>query len=348
MTEAAPVPSPTAVSFRNVTKTFGDGPHAIHALDDISFDVPEGSVYGVVGTSGAGKSTLLRTANGLETATSGTVTVLDREPAALGTAGLRELRRQVSMVFQHYNLLGSRTVAENVGMPLVLAGTPKAETRRRVGEALEVVGLAERAGHRPAQLSGGQRQRVGIARALVTNPRVLLCDEPTSALDPLTTSQVLDLLVRINEELGLTILIITHQMDVIARIADHVAVLEHGRLLERGGVDEIFAHPQAPLTRRFVETVVPQRLPDTLAAEVRDGRAGTVVRVVHTGGAAREVIGELAARFDVTASLLHASDAPLRHTTVGTLVLGLRGAGAAVSSALNWMNDRDGLTVEVL
>ncbi len=338
----------TAVSFRNVTKTFGDGAHAIHAVDDISFEVPTGSVYGVVGTSGAGKSTLLRTANGLESVTSGTVTVLGEEPAALGPGGLRELRRQVSMVFQHYNLLGSRTVAENVGMPLVLAGTGKAEIHERVTGALEVVGLADRASHRPAQLSGGQRQRVGIARALVTRPKVLLCDEPTSALDPLTTSQILELLVRINEELGLTILIITHQMDVIARIADHVAVLENGRLIERGGVDEIFAHPQAPLTRRFVETVVPQRLPDSLAEEVRDGRAGTVVRIVHTGGAAREVIGELAAHFDVAASLLHASDAPLRHTTVGTLVLGLHGESPAVSEAMTWMNNRDGLSVEVL
>lgn len=340
--------STTAVSFRNVTKTFGAGPDAIHALDDITFDVPAGSVYGVVGTSGAGKSTLLRTANGLESATSGTVHVLGEEPATLSQSGLRGLRRQVGMVFQHYNLVGSRTVSDNVAMPLVLAKTPKADINRRVSEALELVGLAGRGDHRPAQLSGGQRQRVGIARALVTNPKVLLCDEPTSALDPLTTSQILELLVRINEQLGLTILIITHQMDVIARIANEVAVLEGGRLIEHGGVDKIFSHPQQPLTRRFVETVVPQRLPDSLSHEIQHGHANTIIRIVHTDGAARHIIGEINKLYGVSVSLLHATDAPLRHTTVGTLVLGLQGESRAISDALAWLNTHEGLTVEVL
>ena len=334
----------TAVTFEHVTRRFGE----ISALDDVTFDVPEGSIYGVVGTSGAGKSTLLRTVNGLETPSSGTVTVLERAAQNLSQSDLRSLRREVSMIFQHYNLLGSKTVAENVAMPLRLAGTPKADVDRRVTEALDRVGLADRAHHRPRQLSGGQRQRVGIARALVTSPRVLLCDEPTSALDPLTTAQILDLLVQINEDLGITILIITHQMDVIARIADHVAVLENGQLVENAPVEEIFARPQAPLTRRFVETVVPQRLPDALADEVRDGRAGTIVRVVHEGGAGRAVLRDVEKLFDVEADLLHATDAPLRHTTVGTLVLGLRGPGAAVSQALAWLSDQEGLTVEVL
>lgn len=334
----------SAVSFHQVTRTYGD----IRALDEISFDVPEGSIYGVVGTSGAGKSTLLRTVNGLETPTAGTVEVLGREPAQLNQAGLRSLRREVGMIFQHYNLLGSKTVAENVAMPLVLAGTPKTTIDERVTEALERVGLAERAHHRPRQLSGGQRQRVGIARALVTRPKVLLCDEPTSALDPLTTTQILDLLVQINEELGITILIITHQMDVIARIADRVAVLENGRLLEHGDVTDVFAHPQASLTRRFVETVVPQRLPESLAAEVREGKAGSVVRVVHTDGAARTVLRDVEKRFGVTADLLMATDASLRHTTVGTMVLGLNGPADEVSGALTWLNDQPGLTVEVL
>ena len=334
----------SAVSFHQVTRTYGD----IRALDEISFDVPEGSIYGVVGTSGAGKSTLLRTVNGLETPTAGTVEVLGREPAQLNQAGLRSLRREVGMIFQHYNLLGSKTVAENVAMPLVLAGTPKTTIDERVTEALERVGLAERAHHRPRQLSGGQRQRVGIARALVTRPKVLLCDEPTSALDPLTTTQILDLLVQINEELGITILIITHQMDVIARIADRVAVLENGRLLEHGDVTDVFAHPQASLTRRFVETVVPQRLPESLAAEVREGKVGSVVRVVHTDGAARTVLRDVEKRFGVTADLLMATDASLRHTTVGTMVLGLNGPADEVSGALTWLNDQPGLTVEVL
>lgn len=341
-------PAPPAVSFHDVTKAFGTGPGAVHALDGITFDIPEGSVYGVVGTSGAGKSTLLRTVNGLESVTDGTVTTLGQRPATLKAGGLRALRREVAMVFQHYNLIGSKTVAENVAMPLVLSKVPTAEITTRVTDVLELVGLAERAEHRPAQLSGGQRQRVGIARALVTDPKILLCDEPTSALDPITTAQILELLVRINEDLGLTVLIITHQMNVIARIADRVAVLEDGRLIENGPVDHVFAHPEQPLTRSFVETVVPQKLPDSVVEDLQSRPPQTLVRVVHTGGAARDLISGISSQFSVTAALLHAADAPLRRSTVGTLVLGLDGEAAEVSRALQWADQQDGLTVEIV
>ncbi|STC68735.1 methionine ABC transporter ATP-binding protein [Corynebacterium pilosum] len=336
-----------AVSFRDISRVYGGGDQQIVALDSITFDVPAGSIYGVVGTSGAGKSTLLRTANGLETPSSGEVSVLGRQPAELSDAHLRELRREVGMIFQHYNLLNSRTVADNVAMPLVLAKTPREEINRRVTEALERVGLADRANHRPRQLSGGQRQRVGIARSLVTNPKVLLCDEPTSALDPLTTSQILDLLTDINEDLGLTIVIITHQMDVVARIADYVAVLEQGRLIENGPVEQIFAQPQAALTRRFIETVVPQRLPEPVVDELRRARPDTLVRVVHTGGAARTLIPDLQ-RLGVTVNLYQASDAPLRRTTVGTMVLGLDGQRTLIDEALAHIADTEGLNAEVL
>lgn len=337
-----------AVSFQNVIREFGSPKNPVRALDDVSFDVPEGSVFGVVGTSGAGKSTLIRTVNGLESATSGTVRVLGKEPAALRGSGLRSLRRQVSMVFQHYNLLTSKTVAENVAMPLMLAHTPQSEVRRRVAQVLELVGLATRAGDYPTQLSGGQRQRVGIARALVTEPKVLLCDEPTSALDPLTTEQILELITTINRELGVTVLIITHQMDVIAKIADYVTVLEDGRVLESGSVESIFAHPRADLTRRFVQTVVPNRLPESLVEHVSSGAAGTAVRVVHTQGAARTLITDLTAQFGVDVSVLYAADAPLRQVTVGTLVLGLRGPGQRVIEAMDWISSQEGLTAEVL
>lgn len=343
-----------AVSFRNVSKVFSasKGKQQFTALDDISFDVPEGAIFGVVGTSGAGKSTLVRTINGLETASSGTVEVLSTEPTQLRPAQLRDLRRQVSMVFQHYNLVRSKTVAENVAMPLLLSGTPRDEIAKRVANVLEVVGLGDRGNDRPAQLSGGQQQRVGIARALVTDPKLLLCDEPTSALDPLTTSQILDLIVKINEDLGVTVVIITHQMDVIAKIADSVAVLEHGQLIEHGPVDEIFAHPTQPLTRRFVQTVVPQRLPDAIDQLVTSGNAGTVVRVVHTQGAARTLMAELAQRFALDIELLYAADAPLRHVTVGTLVVGLQpkttASDDAVRTAIAWMQEQAGLRIEVL
>ncbi|WP_080791649.1 methionine ABC transporter ATP-binding protein [Corynebacterium pacaense] len=332
----------SAVSFRDVSKSFGD----LHALENVSFDVSEGQIFGVVGTSGAGKSTLIRTVNGLEKPTSGAVEVLGVEPAALGSRGLRELRSNVSMVFQHYNLLTSRTVADNVGMPLVLAGVGKAEIQRRVRESLDVVGLSDRAGHYPRQLSGGQQQRVGIARALVTNPKILLCDEPTSALDPLTTAQILDLIVDINAQLGLTVIIITHQMDVVAKIADSVAVLEHGRLIEHGEVEEVFSHPRAPLTRKFVETVVPTRLPESVVADIVAGRAGTVIRMAYREDAARLLLTELSESFGVTVQLLHATEAPLRRTRVGNLVLGLDGERAV--DAASWANEQDGLDVEVL
>ena len=252
-----------AVVFDHVGKVFPTRDSSFAALDDISFSVPEGSVTGVVGTSGAGKSTLIRMVNGLETPSSGTVTVHGQQPGSLSTSELRELRRKVAMVFQSVNLLETKTVAENVATPLKLTKTPKSEIERRTAEVLELVGLTDRAQHKPRQLSGGQRQRVGIARALVTDPTMLLCDEPTSALDPITTSQILDLLRNINEELGVTILIITHQIDVIARLADNVAVLSEGRLVESGPVAKVFANPQHELTQKFVDTVIPPELDAT-------------------------------------------------------------------------------------
>ena len=330
-----------AVSFRNVSKSFG----SLHALKDISFDVQEGQIFGVVGTSGAGKSTLIRTVNGLETPTSGVVEVLGVEPATLGVRELSKLRANVSMVFQHYNLLSSKTVAENVAMPLVLAGVGKKEIDTRVSEVLELVGLADRAGNRPKQLSGGQQQRVGIARALVTNPKILLCDEPTSALDPLTTEQILELIVKINAELGLTVLIITHQMDVVSRIADGVAVLENGGLLETGPVDEVFAAPQQPLTKRFVDTVLPSKLSDEIVQEAKR-EEGVVVKLAYRERAARNLIADLGARFGVQVSMLHAAEAPLRRTIVGTLVLGLKGERA--EAAAEWAAAQDGIDAEVL
>lgn len=330
-----------AVSFRNVSKSFGK----LHALEDISFDVEQGQIFGVVGTSGAGKSTLIRTVNGLETPTAGVVEVLGVEPATLGARELRQLRANVSMVFQHYNLLSSKTVAENVAMPLVLAGVSTREINERVAKVLDLVGLADRAGNRPKQLSGGQQQRVGIARALVTNPKILLCDEPTSALDPLTTEQILELIVKINAELGLTVLIITHQMDVVAKIADGVAVLENGGLLETGPVDEVFAAPQKPLTQRFVDTVLPSKLSDEVVWEAKRAE-GVVVKLSYRDHAARNLIADLGERFGVQVSMLQAAEAPLRRSIVGTLVLSL--TGARKKDAAQWAAEQEGIDAEVL
>ncbi|MGP5496695.1 methionine ABC transporter ATP-binding protein [Corynebacterium flavescens] len=339
----------SAITIHDLSKRFASTSGEVLALDSINLEISLGAIFGIVGTSGAGKSTLLRTINGLESPSSGEVVVLGQEVSTLKSARLRSLRRDVSMVFQHFNLLATQTVAQNVAMPLILAKYKKGDIAKRVQEVLGLVGLADRADYLPKQLSGGQRQRVGIARALVTDPKVLLCDEPTSALDPLTTNQILDLITKVNEELGITVVIITHEISVVSRIADEVAVMEGGRIIEQGEVAEVFSHPRAALSRRFVETVVPQRLPLAVAHEVSEGRYSTVVRVVHRGGSARGLISDLT-RCGVDVFLLHAADAVLRRETVGTMVLGLNPGGGegAETKALGLLHARPGIDVEVL
>jgi D-methionine transport system ATP-binding protein len=265
----------------------------VAALADITLDIRGGDILGIIGRSGAGKSTLVRLINGLERPTFGRV-VLDGVPLSdLPESEARLARRSIGMVFQHFNLLSSRTAAGNIALPLEIAGLGKAEIRARVDELLGLVGLAEQRDRYPSELSGGQKQRVGIARALAARPKVLLCDEATSALDPETTSQILSLLARIRDELGLTIVLITHEMAVVKAIADRVAVLDQGRLVEQGRTFEIFAHPRQPATRAFVGTVTGATLPDDLRARLSDtpvtgGQA--VIRVTFTGPQAGEPV----------------------------------------------------------
>lgn len=235
----------THLQLRGVHKRYG----SVCALDDICLEIQRGEVFGIIGRSGAGKSSLLRLLNRLETTSNGQVIVDGRDIAILNAQGLREFRRKVGMIFQHFNLLSSRTVAENVELPLVMAGIPKQERARRVEDLLKVVGLSERAGAYPAQLSGGQKQRVGIARALVLQPEILLCDEATSALDPESTKSILMLLRDINRRLGLTIILITHEMEVIRDLCDRVAVLERGRVVESGEVWEVFGAPKHEVSK---------------------------------------------------------------------------------------------------
>ncbi|AIA08242.1 methionine ABC transporter ATP-binding protein [Streptomyces noursei] len=265
-------PQPTAqprhvIQLDSVSKEFAGGTLAV---DRVSLAVAPGSVFGIVGHSGAGKSTLLRLINLLETPTTGTVTVAGQELTALGSRQLRAARRDIGMVFQQFNLFRSRTVLGNVAYPLRQAGATRAEARERAAEALRFVGLADQAKRYPEQLSGGQRQRVGIARALATEPRVLLCDEATSALDPQTTQEVLALLRRVNDELGVTIVLITHEMEVVRAVCDRMAVLDAGRIVETGPVRELFAAPQHPTTRAFVRSAVQASpLLDLLPAALR-------------------------------------------------------------------------------
>ena len=239
------------IKLSNITKVFQQGNRSIQALNNVSLHVPAGQIYGVIGASGAGKSTLIRCVNLLERPTEGSVQVDGQELTALSEKELTRARRQIGMIFQHFNLLASRTVFGNVALPLELDNTPQAEIKRRVTELLDLVGLGDKHDSYPANLSGGQKQRVAIARALASNPKVLLCDEATSALDPATTRSILELLKDINRRLGLTILLITHEMDVVKRICDCVAVISNGQLIEQDTVSEVFSHPKTPLAQQF-------------------------------------------------------------------------------------------------
>ena len=241
------------IRLRDVSKTYPASDAA--ALDGVSLEIPAGGVFGVIGQSGAGKSTLIRLINALERPTSGRVEVDGIDVAGLSAADLRALRRRIGMIFQNFGLLSSRTVAANVAFPLVLAGVAKATRESKVAALLDRVGLSDHAAKYPAQLSGGQKQRVGIARALATDPDILLCDEATSALDPETTRSVLTLLRDLNRDLGLTIVLITHEMDVVRYVCDRVAVLERGRVVETGTVTDIFANAAHPATRRMLQSL---------------------------------------------------------------------------------------------
>ncbi|QGZ56232.1 methionine ABC transporter ATP-binding protein [Paraburkholderia acidiphila] len=280
--------SQPAVVFENVGKTYAAGAHA--ALAGVGLQVARGEVFGIIGRSGAGKSTLLRLVNGLEKPTSGSVRVNGVDVGALDERALVALRRRIGMVFQHFNLLSAKTVHDNIALPLKIAGVPKAAIEARVNTLLELVGLSERRDAWPARLSGGQKQRVGIARALVHEPDILLCDEATSALDPETTRAILALLRDINRRLGVTIVLITHEMEVIRDVCDTVAVIERGEVVEQGPVWRVFGDPQHEATRALLHTPG-HELPDDLAARIHDSpRAGAhaLFDVRFTGEAAQE------------------------------------------------------------
>lgn len=304
------------ISLTDIAKHFDTPAGRITALEDVTLDIGRGEIFGVIGYSGAGKSTLIRLLNGLERPSAGRVRVGAFELTGAGEAALRRARLKIGMIFQHFNLLWSRTVAGNIALPLQIAGTPRAAIGPRVAELIRLVGLEGREEAYPAQLSGGQKQRVGIARALATEPEVLLCDEATSALDPETTDQILDLLSAINARLGLTIVLITHEMHVVRRICDRVAVMEAGRIVEEGPVAEVFARPRAEITRRFL-----RQLPDE--AGEREGR---VLRLVYAGATAGEpVLAEAIQRFGLPVTILAARMNRLASGDLGELTIRVEG-----------------------
>ncbi|ROR65344.1 methionine ABC transporter ATP-binding protein [Agrococcus jenensis] len=285
------------ISIEHVSRRFGDGPDAVVALDDVSIDVAKGQIFGVVGQSGAGKSTLLRTVNALERPDSGRVTVDGVDVTALSGQALRNERHKIGMVFQHFNLVGNRTVAQNVEFALEATGAAEKDRRPKALDMLDLVGLAHRADDRPGQLSGGQRQRVGIARALASGPDVLLSDEATSALDPETTRSILELIRRLSRELGLTVLLITHEMEVVKRICDAAALMETGRVIEQGGLDELIRTPGSQVAAELFPVGEPHRIP-----------GHRIVDVTYTGlSADRPVIAQLARDFGLDVSILGAA-----------------------------------------
>ena len=325
-----------SVRFEGVSKTYTSAAGAVRALEAIDLDIRPGEIFGIIGRSGAGKSSLIRTINRLEEPTAGRVLVDGAPVAALDTAGLVALRRRIGMIFQHFNLLSAKTVRENVALPLVVAGRPREEIRERVDEALALVGLTGKEDTYPARLSGGQKQRVGIARALVSRPEILLCDEATSALDPETTLSILALLRDINRRLGLTIVLITHEMSVIREICDRVLVLEKGRIAEQGPVWQVFGRPQHDATRALLAPLT-RALPPDLAARLvpghRPGSAAAVVEVTYAGAEAPE-LGALAAAAGGQVRLLQAGVERIQGHAVGRMLLRVEGAPEDVAARL--------------
>lgn len=240
------------IEIKHLTKTFASAGHPVEALKDVSLSIEDGDIFGIIGMSGAGKSTLVRCINMLERPSAGTIEIDGCDLSRLSDSELRKKRQEITMIFQNFNLLMQRNCLKNVCFPLELAGVKRAEAREKAMELLRLVGLQDKALAYPAQLSGGQQQRVAIARALATTPRVLLCDEATSALDPATTLSILDLIQDINQRLGITVIIITHQMSVVQRICRHVAILEHGRVAEQGTVSDVFTNPQSQAAKQLV------------------------------------------------------------------------------------------------
>jgi D-methionine transport system ATP-binding protein len=312
------------IDFHQVHKAYRVSGRDIPALQPCDLHIERGEVFGIIGHSGAGKSTLLRLINRLEEPSGGRIDIDGVDVTALGADGLRKFRQQVGMIFQHFNLLSSKTVAANVGMPLKLAGVAAREIDQRVATLLERVGLQEHANKYPAQLSGGQKQRVGIARALATRPKILLCDEATSALDPQTTASVLQLLAEINRELGLTIVLITHEMDVIRRVCDRVAVMDAGVIVEQGPVAEVFLHPQHATTKRFV-----QEAEHVDENDQRDDFAhvqGRILRLTFIGESTYSpVLGQVARETGIDYSILAGRIDRIKDTPYGQLTLALTG-----------------------
>ncbi|RFU63807.1 methionine ABC transporter ATP-binding protein [Peribacillus glennii] len=340
------------ITLSNVSKIFRSGGasgDSIKAVDNVNVTIKEGEIFGVIGYSGAGKSTLIRMLNGLETPTEGSVTVAGNEVSRIKGARLRKARQDISMIFQHFNLLWSRTVFENISFPLEIAGVPAAERKKRVEELIKLVGLDGRANAYPSQLSGGQKQRVGIARALANDPKVLLCDEATSALDPQTTDSILDLLVDINHRLGLTIVLITHEMHVIRKICHRVAVMESGRVVEMGPVLDVFRNPAEQITKRFVQQVTePEETKEAIEHILHQYPNGQLIKLSFVGDSAdNPLITQLIRSFSLEVNILQGKISQTQNGSYGTLFIHINGNADEINRAIEFIKGQQ-VGVEVI
>jgi D-methionine transport system ATP-binding protein len=339
----------TMISVEKVQKIYPSQKGQVKAVDNVNLEINEGEIFGVIGYSGAGKSTLIRMLNGLELPTEGTVVVANNEVSKIKGSKLRKARQEISMIFQHFNLLWSRTVRQNISFPLEIAGVSKKERAKRVDELIKLVGLDGREDAYPSQLSGGQKQRVGIARALANNPKVLLCDEATSALDPQTTDAILDLLVDINSRLGLTIVLITHEMHVIRKICHRVAVMENGKVVEIGPVLDVFKNPQEEITKRFVQQVTePEETKETIDHLLDLYPHGRVVQLGFVGESAEQpLITNLIRNFQVTVNILQGKISQTQSGSYGTLFIHIDGEKEELAKAIEFIHSQQ-VGVEVI
>ncbi|MGP2526658.1 methionine ABC transporter ATP-binding protein [Acidaminococcus sp. LBK-2] len=333
------------IELQHIEKIYHTASGDLHALKDINLTIDEGEIFGIIGLSGAGKSTLVRCINMLEKPTSGKVIVDGQEMTALGEEQLRKARQNIGMIFQHFNLLSSRTVYGNIAFPLEIQGMDKAAIQKKVAPLLDLVGLSDRADHYPSQLSGGQKQRVGIARALASDPKVLLCDEATSALDPQTTESILSLLRDINKRLHITIVMITHQMNVVKEICDRVAVIENGEIIEQGSMVDIFTNPQKATTKEFVASIQHNDLPDfvkklDIHKEYRPGDKALVSLSFIGDSAGEPIVSVLIKEYDTNVNILTANIETLQDTPFGTLLIEVEGDEDHLKKALDYLHER--------
>ena len=339
------------IEISHVNKVFYQGTKEINALKDINLNIQQGTIFGVIGSSGAGKSTLIRCVNMLERPTNGSVIVDGVDLTKLSSKQLSEARRNIGMIFQHFNLLSSRTVFENVALPLELAGKSVSHIKKKVSELLQLVGLSEKRDTYPSNLSGGQKQRVAIARALASDPKVLLCDEATSALDPATTQSILELLKEINRKLNITILLITHEMDVVKSICHEVAIIGDGELVEKGSVGDIFAHPKTELAHQFIRSTLDLSIPDDYQARLQPTRVQgsyPLVRLEFTGATVdAPLMSQISRKFNIDVSILSSDLDYAGGVKFGMMVAEIFGDEENDNAAIQYLRDNK-VKVEVL